>query len=112
MSRFDLSRLVRGSAGTSRAGRALVVIRRAPAGETARSGPRGPENQRQQDSDDAHDQENPADRVDVDAGNGRVHGEGEHSAHGRQNQSYSESHASSFLGSGRSTDEGRFEVRG
>src|SRR5439155_10871754 len=70
---------------------ALVVIRPAAA-EVAGAGPRGPEDQRQQDSDDAHDQEDPADRVNVDTVDGRVHGEGEHGAYGRKNQSYSETH--------------------
>src|SRR5215813_681338 len=100
------------STGRARSCGAFVVIRRPPAGETAGAGPRGPEDQRQQDSDDAHDQEDPADRVDVDAGNSRVHGEGEHGACGRKYQSYSETHAFLLLaGSARETDEGRFEIR-
>src|SRR5438132_14416693 len=91
--------------------RALVVNRPATA-EVARAGPRGPEDERQQDSDDADDQQDPADRVDVDAGNGRIHGEGENSADSRKYESYSESHELLLLlGSGRETHESRFEVR-
>ena len=77
--------------------RAVVDVRGAPARRpVAGTGPAVPEDHRQHQADRADDRDDPADGLDVDRRRVRVDREGQDQADGDQDQTYSETHATSF----------------
>src|SRR5262249_17864035 len=69
--------------------RAIADDRRVPAAEAT---PRRPEEQGRDEADQADDQQDDADRVDVEAGDGRVDRPDQHGAGGGENESEAETH--------------------
>src|SRR5215813_7754150 len=65
---------------------------RAAVGEVAGASPTRPEDQREQGADDADDEQDVADRVQVEAGGGHVDRPGENGAGGDQDEANSQSH--------------------
>src|SRR2546428_13852198 len=71
---------------------ALVHVRGAPARPVAGPEPRRPEDHREDSADQADDEQDPADRVDVDAGEIPAHGPDQDRSGGGEKQADTESH--------------------